>query len=77
MIAAFLLSAIGRKLALAAGIVVAVAAVLLGARRAGRLAERAEGAIRNEEIRRAQLDAAARRPADRDALADRLRGGSF
>jgi hypothetical protein len=72
-----LLSAVWRKALLVGSVAVVVASILLGARRAGRLAERAEVAVRNEEIRRAQLQAAARRPHDRAALSDRLRAGTF
>ena len=45
--------------------------------RAGRLAERLPTSERNYEVQRQMLDAASRRPADRDALADRLRDGRF
>ncbi len=45
--------------------------------RAGRLAERLSTAERTREIQRQMLDAASRRPADRNALADRLRDGRF
>jgi hypothetical protein len=45
--------------------------------RAGRLAERISTSERTREIQRQMLDAASRRPADRDALADRLRDGRF
>jgi len=45
--------------------------------RAGRLAERLSTSERNYEVQRQMLDAASRRPADRDALADRLRDGRF
>ena len=45
--------------------------------RAGRLAERLSTSERIHEIQRHMLDAATRRPADRDALADRLRDGRF
>ena len=45
--------------------------------RAGRLAERLSTSERTHEIQRQMLDAASRRPADRDALADRLRNGRF
>ncbi|MDT8857788.1 hypothetical protein RNZ50_22700 [Paracoccaceae bacterium Fryx2] len=45
--------------------------------RAGRLAERLSRSERTHEIQRQMLDAASRRPADRDALADRLRNGRF
>jgi hypothetical protein len=45
--------------------------------RAGRLAERFETSEKINEAQRKMLDAAARRPADRDALARRLRDGRF
>ncbi|MDP2737362.1 MAG: hypothetical protein Q8O82_01275 [Pseudorhodobacter sp.] len=45
--------------------------------RAGRLAERLSTSEKTHEIQRQMLDAAARRPADRDALAQRLRDGRF
>ena len=45
--------------------------------RAGRLAERFSTSEKVHEIQRQMLDAASRRPADRDALADRLRDGRF
>ncbi len=45
--------------------------------RAGRLAERLSTSERTHEIQRQMLDAASRRPADRDALAQRLRDGRF
>lgn len=45
--------------------------------RAGRLAERLSTSERTHDIQRQMLDAASRRPADRDALAVRLRDGRF
>jgi hypothetical protein len=57
--------------------VAAVAAVLLGARQAGRNAERVERMRKTIEVQRDQLEAAARRPRDRDELARRLRDGTF
>ena len=45
--------------------------------RAGRLAERLSTSERTHEIQRQMLDAASRRPADRDALVDSLRDGRF
>ena len=45
--------------------------------RAGRLAERLSTSERTHETHRQMLDAANRRPADRDALAQRLRDGRF
>ncbi|NWG45248.1 MAG: hypothetical protein HXY25_01705 [Alphaproteobacteria bacterium] len=55
----------------------AVAAVLLGARQAGRNADRVERMKKTIEVRRDQLEAATRRPRDRDELARRLRDGTF
>ena len=45
--------------------------------RAGRLAERHATSEKTHEIQRQMLDAASRRPADRDALVERLRDGGF
>lgn len=68
----------------ALGLILAAAAILLfllnlrrTGERAGRLAERLSTSERTHDIQRQMLDAAARRPADRDALADRLRDGRF
>ena len=58
-------------------IIGAVTAILLGARQAGRNAERVERMRRTIEVQREQLDAASRRPRDRDELARRMRDGSF
>lgn len=60
---------------------VTIALFLLNLRRAGersgRLAERLSTSERTHEIQREMLDAASRRPADRDALAQRMRDGRF
>ena len=68
----------------ALGLILVAAAILLClfnlrrvGERAGRAAERLEARERNDAIHRQMLDAAARRPANRDALADRLRDGRF
>ena len=68
----------------ALGLMLTAAAILLfllnlrrAGERAGRAAERLDAQERNDAIHRQMLDAAARRPADRDALADRLRDGKF
>ena len=45
--------------------------------RAGRLAERLETMEKVNDIQRKMLEAAARRPRDRDELAERLRDGRF
>lgn len=55
----------------------AVATVLLGARQAGRNAERVEHMRKTIEVQREQLAAAARRPRDRNELLGRVRSGSF
>jgi len=68
----------------ALGLILITAAILLfllnlrrAGERAGRAAERLDAGERNDAIHRQMLAAAARRPADRDALADRLRDGRF
>ena len=62
-------------------IVLAVLLFLLSLRRsgerAGRLAERLETTEKANDIQRKMLEAAARRPRDRNELAQRLRDGSF
>ncbi|MDF3906335.1 hypothetical protein [Paracoccus sp. AS002] len=45
--------------------------------RAGRLAERLETMEKANDVQRQMLEAAARRPRDRDELAERLRDGGF
>jgi hypothetical protein len=61
--------------------VITIALLLLNLRRAGeragRLAERHATSERTHEIQRQMLESASRRPADRDALAQRLRDGQF
>ena len=58
-----------------------IALFLMNLRRAGertgRLAERLSTSEKTHEVQRQMLDAASRRPADRDALAQRMRGGEF
>ena len=68
----------------ALGLILTATAILLflfnlrrAGERTGRAAERLDARERNDAIHRQMLDAAARRPADRDALADRLRDGRF
>ena len=80
-IAAILASGPARK---ALGFLLAaltIALFLLNLRRAGersgRLAERLSTSEKTHEIQRQMLDAASRRPSDRDALAQRLRDGQF
>ena len=68
----------------ALGLFLTAAAILLflmnlrrAGERAGRAAERLDARERNDAIYRQMLDAAARRPYDRDAMAERLRDGQF
>jgi hypothetical protein len=72
-----LLAPYALKLAGLFAIIGAVAATLLGARQAGRNAERVDRMRRTIEVQHDQLDAASRRPRDRDELARRMRDGSF
>ena len=66
------------------GLIFAATAILLfllnlrcAGERSRRAAERLDTREKNNVIHRQMLDAAARRPPDRDALADRLRDGRF
>lgn len=54
-----------------------VSAILLGAREAGRTAERYDQLQKNMEIKNAQLKATLDAPRTRDALVIRLRDGQF
>ncbi|HEY0920081.1 hypothetical protein [Devosia sp.] len=62
-------------------IILAVLLFLLALRRsgerAGRLAERLQTTEKANDVQRRMLEAAARRPRDRDDLAERLRDGRF
>lgn len=62
-------------------IAVAVLLFLLALRRsgerAGRLVERLETTEKVNDVQRQMLDAAVRRPRDRDELAERMRDGRF
>ena len=75
----------GSRLILAVGkwatIALTISLFLLSLRRSGervgRLAERLENQEKANEIQRRMLEAAARRPRNRDELAQRLRDGEF
>jgi type II secretory pathway component PulJ len=70
-----------RRVAGFALVALTIALFLLNLRRqgerAGRAAERLDHLERTHAIHRQMLDAAARRPRDRDDLLDRLREGGF
>ena len=78
---ALLASGPARKALGALLIALTIALFLLNLRRAGeragRLAERLSTSEKTHEIQLQMLDAASRRPADRNALTDRLRNGRF
>ena len=66
----------------APGLMLAIITIVLfllnlrrGGERAGRLAERISTSEKTYEIQRQMLEAASRRPAERDALAQRMRDG--
>jgi hypothetical protein len=63
--------------AIALAVLLFLLALRRSGERAGRLAERFETTEKANEVQRRMLDAAARRPGDRDDLADRLRDGRF
>ena len=65
------------RLAGMAAVIGAILAVLLGARQAGRNAERIASMRKTLEIQREQLEAATRRPLDRSELLERMRDGTF
>ena len=60
-----------------AAIIVAIILTLLGARNSGRNVERVDQLRKLLEIERGQLEAANRRPRDRDELIERMRDGTF
>ncbi len=63
--------------AIAVAIVLFLMSISRTGERVGRLAERFETREKANEIQRRMLQAAARRPRDRDELVDRLRDGGF
>ncbi|SLN77008.1 hypothetical protein [Roseisalinus antarcticus] len=80
-ITAILASGLARK---ALGLLLAASTIALfllnlrrAGERAGRLVERLQTSEKIHEIQRQMLEAASRRPSDRDALAQRLRDGQF
>ena len=81
VLSALLASRWARRLGVGIALIGAVLLFLFNLRRAGeragRAAERLDARERNDAIHRKMLDAAVRRPPDRDDLADRLRDGQF
>jgi hypothetical protein len=63
--------------AIALAILLFLLSIRRAGERAGRMAERLETTETINDVQRQMLDAAARRPRDRDELADRLRDGRF
>ena len=63
--------------AIALAIILFLMSISRTGERIGRLAERLETREKANEIQRRMLEAATRRPRDRDELVDRLRDGGF
>ena len=63
--------------AIALAVVLFLLSIRRAGERAGRLAERLETSEKTNDVQRQMLEAAARRPRNRDDLADRLRDGQF
>jgi hypothetical protein len=72
-----LMLAVGEWAAIALTISLFLLSLRRSGERAGRLAERPENTEKANEIQRRMLEAAARRPRDRDELTERLRDGEF
>lgn len=74
-------SAMGRRLMRYGTVALAIALFLLSIRqsgeRMGRMVEKLEQQEKANEVQRRMLEAAARRPRNRDELVDRLRDGGF
>jgi len=66
-----------RYAAIALTIVLFILSIRRFGERAGRIAERLETTEKTNAIQRQMLEAAARRPRNRDELVDRLRDGAF
>jgi hypothetical protein len=69
--------AVGKWAAIALTISLFLLSLRRSGERAGRLAERLENTEKANEIQRRMLEAAARRPRNRDELAQRLRDSEF
>jgi len=69
--------AVGKWAAIALAILLFLLSLRRSDERAGRMAERLENREKANEIQRRMLQAAARRPRNRDELVDRLRDGKF
>ncbi len=72
-----LILAVGKWAAIALTISLFLLSLRRSGERVGRLAERLENQEKANEIQRRMLEAAARRPRNRDELAQRLRDGEF
>ena len=72
-----LILAVGKWVAIALTISLFLLSLRRSGERVGRLAEQLENREKANEIQRRMLEAAARRPRNRDELVDRLRNGEF
>jgi hypothetical protein len=69
--------AVGKWAAIALAVLLFLHSLRRSGERAGRLAERLENTEKENETQRRMLEAAARRPRNRDELVERLRDGQF
>jgi hypothetical protein len=69
--------AVGKRAVIALAITLFLLSLRRSGERTGRLAERLENREKVNEIQRRMLEVAARRPRNRDELAQRLRDGQF
>ncbi len=72
-----LMLAVGKWAATALTVTLFLLSLRRSGERVGRIAERLEHTEKTNEIQSRMLEAAARRPRDRDELVDRLRDGGF
>jgi hypothetical protein len=69
--------AVGKWAAIALAVLLFLLSLRRAGERAGRMAERLENREKANDIQSQMLEAAARRPRDRDELVERLRDGEF
>jgi hypothetical protein len=68
---------VGKWAAIALAVLLFLLSLRRAGERAGRMAERLENREKANDIQSQMLEAAARRPRDRDELVERLRDGEF
>jgi len=69
--------AVGKRVAIGFAVLLFLLSLRRSRERAGRLAEQLENMEKANEIQRKMLEAASRRPCNRDELSQRMRDGEF